>query len=320
MRVLVTGIDGFVGSHTAEFLLQQPGVELHGTVLGSNLLENIRHIRSSIHLHQLDILDGRAVQALVAGIRPERVIHLAAQAFVPASIQYPTSTFRVNILGGICVLEAARSVTQDGGGPAIVMVSSGEVYGKVDMEGLPITEDCSLQPNNPYAASKASIDLIAQQYRRSFAMNVIVTRPFNHAGPRQSPVFVSSDFAKQFAEIAAGKRTPTMHVGNIEAGRDFTDVRDVVRAYWLLLEHPADEAVFNVCSGHSVQIRELIETLCQVSGINVEVEVDQQRLRSHDAPVVVGSYDRLHKTTGWTPRIPIQQTLREMYEYWKEQI
>lgn len=257
----------------------------------------------------------------MAEIQPERVIHLAGQAYVPAAMEDPVGTFRVNILGGVAVLEAVRKMGRSGKGPTVLVVSTGEVYGRVQPPTRqPITEDTPLNPNNPYAASKAGIDLIAQQYGIHFGVNVIVVRPFNHAGPRQSPVFVCSDFGRQFAEIALGKRAPQMSVGNIDAQRDFTDVRDVVRAYWLLFERRTDDVVFNVCSGKSRVIREIIFNFEQIIDRKVEVVSEEKRIRSYDVPVVVGSYDRLRRATGWVPEIPFEQTLRDVFTYWKQRV
>ena len=316
MRVLVTGIDGFVGSHLAEFLLAIPGVEVHGTVLDSAQILNIEKIQHSLHLHPSDILDRVRLIGLVDEIKPNRIIHLAGQAFVPTAFADPASTFQANIMGGVNVLDSARLLSaKTNVTPSVLVVSTGEVYGKVDR--LPITEDFPLSPNNPYAASKASIDLIAQQYRASFGLPVVVVRPFNHVGPRQNPIFVCSDFGKQFAEIAAGKRQPELHVGNIHAQRDFTDVRDVVKAYWLLLERNAPDVVYNVCSGQPLAIEALLSMYQEIAGVKVSIVSEKQRMRSYDVPVVIGSYDRLKRATGWTPSIPIQQTLRDVFEYWR---
>jgi GDP-4-dehydro-6-deoxy-D-mannose reductase len=318
MRVLVTGIEGFVGSHAAEFLLGIPGVEVHGTVFDLARCENIAHLRSSLHLHQTDILDAERVNELVSDVRPARILHLAGQAYVPNSLTDPVGTFRVNILGGVHILQAAAKLRQQQReDPAVMIVSTGEVYGRVAAERQPITEEVPIGPNNPYAASKASIDLIAQQYSESFGLKVTVVRPFNHVGPRQSPIFVCSDFGKQFAEIAFGHRKPEMLVGNLEARRDFTDVRDVVGAYWMLFERATQDVVFNVCSGHPVQIREILGMYEELSGVNVNIVQQQERLRSYDVPIVVGSYDRLRRATGWTPAVPLRKTLEDVFAYWK---
>lgn len=319
MRVLVTGIDGFVGSHLAEFLLAAPGVEVHGTTLDPENIPNISHIQRSLHLHRADILDRDRLISLITEINPERIFHLAGQAFVPSSLADPAATFQTNIMGGVNVLEAARLLAvRTKAGPRVLAVSTGEVYGQVDR--LPITEESPLAPNNPYAASKASLDMIAQQYRVSFGLPVVVVRPFNHAGPRQSPLFVCSDFGKQFAEIANRKRPPQLHAGNLRAQRDFTDVRDVVKAYALLLEKNPSDFVFNVCSGTPLTIDDLLSMFQDITGLSVSIVSEEQRMRSYDVPRVTASLDRLKKATGWTPSIPIRQTLRDVFEYWRERV
>jgi GDP-4-dehydro-6-deoxy-D-mannose reductase len=315
MRVLVTGIDGFVGSHAAEFLLARPGVEVHGTVIDASSVPNIEHMRGKLHLHTLNILDRDPVVELLSELNPDRVIHLAGQAFVPAAFSDPVSTFQVNILGGIHLLDGARLLVEKAARhPTVLIVSTGEVYGKVDR--LPITEEFPIAPNNPYAASKAAIDIVAQQYYESFGLPVIVARPFNHVGPRQSPVFVCSDFARQIARIAAGKQEKTIRVGNLQAKRDFTDVRDVVRAYWMLLEH-SQGGVYNVCSGNPVAVGDILNSLVEIAGTDVNVVSESGRLRSYDVPVVYGSNEKLQSLTGWTPTIPLKQTLRDVFEYWR---
>jgi len=316
MRVLITGIDGFVGSHMAELLLGVEGVEIHGTVLDAGGGNNISHLRGAFPLHQVNITDAQQVTALLGEVRPDRVIHLAGQAFVPDSLVSPVNTFQANIIGGVSILEAARLQQRHGGHDiAVLLVSSGEVYGRVN-SSLPVTEEFPLSPTNPYAASKASIDMIAQQYASSFNVNVIIVRPFNHAGPRQSLLFVCSDFGRQFAEIAAGNRSPEVYVGNIDVWRDFTDVRDVVRAYWKLFDRTSKDFLFNVCSGRAVQIRELLVMLQEISAIKVEAVATQDRRRLYDVSRVVGSFDRLRQATGWEPHIPLRQTLLDVFSYW----
>jgi GDP-4-dehydro-6-deoxy-D-mannose reductase len=319
MKVLVTGIDGFVGSHAAEYLLGINGMELHGTHFPRQKTGNIDHLRGRIALHEADIVDADAMHRIFTDVRPDKVLHLAGQAYVPTALRDPVGTFAVNIMGGVAVLDAARRQAEDtGGGPDLLLVSSGEVYGKPRRE--PVSEESPVRPENPYAASKASVDLIGQEYRRTFGVRVSVVRPFNHAGPRQSPVFVSSDFGRQFALIASGKSEPVIHAGNLDARRDFTDVRDVVRAYWAILTHPSGHTVFNLCSGHIVAISDLIRIFQEVSGIRVKVQIEASRTRGEDAGRVAGSYARLHEATGWEPMIPLERTLADVFAYWTAEI
>ncbi len=318
MRVLVTGIDGFVGSHAAEFLLGVGGLEIHGTTVAETYAPSIREIAPRLHLHAADITDGERVRQLFDEISPDRVIHLAAQAFVPAAVQDPVQTFQTNILGGLSILESGRMLAARRHSCSILIVSSGEVYGRVPADRQPITEEFPLLPNNPYATSKAGIDLIAREYRRTFDVDVVVARPFNHAGPRQSPLFVCSDFGRHFALIAAGKSPAVIRAGNLDARRDFTDVRDVVRAYWLLFDRQTDESLFNICSGKAYMIREVIALFTDITGIQVGLETDPLRIRPYDNPLVLGSFDRLTAATGWTPAIPFRQTLQDVFAYWQE--
>jgi GDP-4-dehydro-6-deoxy-D-mannose reductase len=319
MRVLVTGIDGFVGSHAAEYLLGIDGMELHGTHFLHQQTGNIDHLLGRITLHEADIVDAEAVRSIFKAVRPDKVVHLAGQAYVPTALRDPYGTFSVNVMGGVAVLDAARRQAEERGtGPDLLLVSSGEVYGKPRLE--PINEESPVRPENPYAASKASVDLIGQAYRRTFGVRVSVVRPFNHAGPRQSPVFVSSDFGRQFALIAAGKNEPVIHAGNIDVRRDFTDVRDVVRAYWAILTHASEHTVFNLCSGRVVAIRDLIDMFQEVSGIRVTVRTEESRTRGGEAPLIAGSYARLREATGWEPMIPLEKTLADVFAYWTAEI
>ena len=316
MRVLITGIDGFVGSHAADLLVSE-GVEVHGTILRFDELRNIARIKSSLTLHQADITDAERIHELVHSIQPGRILHIAGQAFVPASLRDPMQTFQANLVGGLSVLEASRKqMVATGKSPSVLVVTSGEVYGRVSPDRLPITEEYPFAPATPYAASKAALDLIAQQYAMSFGVDVVVVRPFNHAGPRQSPSFVVADFARQFAEIAVGIRPPVLHVGNISVRRDFTDVRDVVKAYWKLFGRKSDQTIFNVCSGHAVEIREVLTMLQETSGLQVEIVQEQKRVRSYDIAVVAASNDRLCTAAGWEPTIPLKQTVVDTYSYW----
>jgi len=321
MRVLVSGIDGFVGSHAAEFLLAQPNVEVHGTVLLGAPVTNVAHLSTRLHLHTVDIRSESQVEELFFSVRPQRVIHLAGQAFVPASVSNPTGTFDVNIQGGITVLEAARKFRErEGWEPSLLIVSTGEVYGKVDPGRQPITEDFPLSPINPYAASKASLDMIAQAYMRTFGMHLVIVRPFTHVGPRQNPSFVCSDFGKRFAEIARGNSAPTIHAGNLSARRDFTDVRDIVRAYWMLFDQTSNEVVFNVCASRVFQISEVIDLYREITGIDVEVTTEPGRVRPYDVTLLHGSNERLVRITGWSPEYSFHQTLTDLFEYWKRQL
>jgi len=318
MRVLITGIDGFVGSHMVDYLLALKGVEVCGTTITRDPGVNLRATASQLRLVQADIRETHEVEQAFSHLLPDRVIHLAAQPFVPASLEDPAGTLRTNLSGTLSVLEAVRTLRDAGrGNPSLIVVSSSEVYGSAGAGGVAMGEETLLAPANPYAASKAGADLVAQAYRTAYELDVTVVRPFNHAGPRQNPSFVCSSVGRQLAEISLGIRPPLLVVGNTEARRDFTDVRDVVRAYWTLFGRTGEHSVFNVCSGEAHAIGEIIALYQDIAGLAVEVVVDPARLRHRDAPLLVGSYTRLHSATGWRPTVSFTDTLRDVFQYWR---
>ena len=318
MKVLITGIDGFVGSHLADALAEQPAIRLFGTSRSSPGPVNAP---SSISYSRVDTTEKDAVRKLVFEVAPQKIFHIAGQAYVPTSVADPYGTFRTNIDSVVNILEAVRQLRIEKQiSCSLLIVSSGEVYGAVPADRLPIDENTPFNPANPYAVSKTCADLIAQQYRSAFGVDVVVARPFNHLGPRQSELFVGSALARQIAEIKLGKRDPVVAVGNIDPVRDFTDVRDVVRAYIRLLEGAQPYGVFNVCSERGVAIREVLETLCELSGLHIDVRRDPARARQNDVPKIIGSAARLRAATGWSPGIPLRQTLSDLLTYWENRL
>ncbi len=317
MNILITGADGFVGTHLIEHLLHDSRYKISGMVRDGAAHNLPQHLSSKVRLFACDITDAAQVTKIVRDVQPQAVFHLAGQAFVPFSFKSPYETFRVNIEGGIQILEAVRNWNKE---CFALIVSSGEVYGRISQQYLPADETTPIQPGNPYAASKASIDLIAQQYRQSFGMNVVVARPFNHLGPGQSEIFVGSAFAKQVAEIKLGMKKPEILVGNLEPKRDFTDVRDVVKAYIAIATAEKKSAVYNICSGSPVRIREVLEMLCELSGVAVEIRPDPERLRADDIPLIYGNNSRVKSETGWAPGIPLRQTLKDLLGYWEKKL
>ena len=245
MRVLITGITGFVGSHFAEHALDQ-GVEVYGSYRWRSKTENIDHLGAKIHLVEGDLRDVSSVQHVLEASQPDAIIHLAAQSFVGSSWQAPAETLITNIGAQVNLLEAIRQRPQK---PRFLVVGSSEEYGAVYESELPITEDNPLRPLSPYAVSKVAQDLLGYQYFKSYRLPIVRTRAFNHEGPRRGDVFVTSNFARQIAEIEAGLREPIIHVGNLKTKRDYTDVRDIVHGYWLLLERGEPGEVYNLCSG-----------------------------------------------------------------------
>jgi len=318
MRVLITGITGFAGSHLADYLLaEKPGVEIYGTKRWRSRMENIDHLEGKIELLECDLKDANAVRQVLGDVRPERIFHLAAQSFVPASWRAPSETLDNNIISQANIFEAMRSLGLES---RIQIAGSSEEYGLVHPHEIPITESNPLRPLSPYAVSKVAQDLLAYQYFRSYGLAAIRTRGFNHTGPRRGEVFVTSNFAKQIAEIEAGLRKPVIRVGNLSAQRDFTDVRDTVRAYWLALEKGQPGEVYNLASGKAVTIRELLDMLLAFSDAKVEVEVDPERLRPSDVEILIGDSSKFHADTGWEPQIPLSQTVQDLLDYWRQRV
>jgi GDP-4-dehydro-6-deoxy-D-mannose reductase len=318
MRALITGITGFVGSHLAEYLLKKD-YEVFGSVRWRSKRDNIAHLEASksVTLFETDIKDPLSVRQTVSEARPDEIYHLAAQSFVPASWSAPAETLDTNIQGQLNILEAAREVVPDA---RLHVVGSSEEYGLVYPNEVPINEDQPLRPMSPYGVSKVAQDMLGWQYFQSFGMNVVRTRAFNHTGPRRGEVFVTSNFAKQLAEIKMGRRTPVMKVGNLDAKRDFTDVRDTIRAYHLAVTKAEPGTVFNISSGVGRSIQSVLDLLLEISGLDVQVEQDPSRMRPSDVMVLEGSSERIKKALGWQPEIPFEKTMKDLYEFWLERV
>ncbi|HEY8418617.1 MAG TPA: GDP-mannose 4,6-dehydratase [Limnochordales bacterium] len=314
MRVLITGVTGFAGSHLAECLAADGRFQVYGIHRTRSGMQNIRHLLDRIHLLECDLRDPSSVERVMAEVRPQWVFHLAAQSFVPTSWTAPYETFDTNVLGQLNLFEAIRKLRL----PCRVQVAcSSEEYGLVHPDEVPIREEQPLRPLSPYAVSKIAQDYLAYQYHQSYGLDVVRTRAFNHAGPRQGEPFVISNFAKQIAEMERGLRPPVLHVGNLEAKRDFTDVRDIVRAYRLALEHGAPGAVYNIASGETHTIASILERLVAMSRVRVEVREDPARLRPSDVPILLGDASRFRACTGWKPEVPLEQTLQDTLDYWR---
>lgn len=316
MKILITGVTGFVGSHLAEYCLSlDQQVEVIGTCRWRSRRENIEHLEDAINLYECDLRDASSVKTLLADIQPERIFHLAAQSYVPSSWNSPGETITTNVIGQLNIFEAMRETNSTA---SIQIAGSSEEYGLVHPEEAPITEKNPLRPLSPYAVSKVAQDMLAYQYFQSYGLRVVRTRAFNHTGPRRGDVFVTSNFAKQIAEIEAGQRPPVIHVGDLNPKRDFTDVRDIVRAYWLSLEHCSLGEVYNVASGKAYRIKEVLEILLDNSGQDIEVVEDPERLRPSDVPLLLGDNSRFCKATGWAPEIPFEETAKDLLDYWRE--
>jgi len=313
-RVLVTGVTGFAGSHLVDYMLERGDCEIVGIQRWRSRTENIEHFMDRIAMVECDLRDASSTRDTIEKVRPDWIFHLAAQSFVPTSWTAPTESLSTNIIGQVNLFEAVRKL---GMKCRIQLACSSEEYGMVHADELPIRETNPLRPLSPYAVSKVGQDLLGYQYWMSWKLDCVRTRGFNHEGPRRGPVFVASDFAKQIADIEKGRKTPVISVGNLEARRDFTDVRDMVRAYWLALEKCEPGEVYNICTGRDWTIRALLDHLLSLTKAKIEIREDPARLRPSDVPVLLGDNTRFVKATGWQPTIPFEQTLRDMLEYWR---
>ena len=317
MRVLITGITGFVGSHMVEFLLKEhPDVEIFGTRRWRSRLENLQHLMKHITLLECELRDFTSVFNVIKTVRPDRIFHLAAQSFVPTSWVAPSDSLMTNIIGQSNLFEAVRDVGID---PWIQIACSSEEYGMVYADEVPIKETNPLRPLSPYAVSKVGQDLMGYQYCMSYGLKTVRTRGFNHTGPRRGEVFVTSNFAKQIVDIEKKKNPPVIKVGNLDAKRDFTDVRDMVRGYWMALDgNCVPGEAYNIASGKTQTIQSVLDLLLSMSDVNITVEQDPARLRPSDVQILWGDYSKFHAATGWTPTIPFEQTARDILNYWRE--
>lgn len=308
MHILITGASGFVGRHLIAHLMEHaPELDIYGTTLPSLPFEP----QSGVTLHEVDLKDDDHVRTLIQEYRPDHIYHLAAQAFVPRSFEDPWETLENNILAQLNVIRACMDV---GIKPRMLIIGSAEIYGAVQPEDLPLAEDADLRPTSPYSVSKIAQDMLGLQYHLSHAFPIVRVRAFNHIGPGQNQRFVAPDFATQIARIEAGEIPPVMAVGDLSAQRDFTDVRDIVRAYRMLMEHGTPGVAYNVCSGTARSIQSLLDTLVAASNTSIAVEVDPDRLRPATIPVLMGDYTRIRNATGWQPRISFEQTLQDVLD------
>jgi GDP-4-dehydro-6-deoxy-D-mannose reductase len=313
-RVFITGITGFVGSHLADYLLGK-GLEVYGIKRWRSKTENINHIMGQLHLRDADMRDGHSLFEVIKEVEPHYVFHLAAQSFVPTSWRSPADTMETNAVGTINLLEAVRKVNID---PAIQIAGSSEEYGLVYPDEVPIKETNPLRPLSPYGVSKVAADRLGFQYHRSYGMKIVITRSFNHTGPRRGEVFVTSNFAKQIVEIEKGLREPIVRVGNLEAQRDFSDVRDVVRAYWLSVNKCEFGECYNICSGEPRVIKDVPDILLKNSTVkDIKIENDPSRMRPSDVQVLHGDCTKIMELTGWKPEIPFEKTMSDLMDYWR---
>jgi GDP-4-dehydro-6-deoxy-D-mannose reductase len=299
----------------AEYALQH-NAEVFGSIRWRSKTDSIDHLRSKITLVESDLRDLSSVRALLEATNPTHVIHLAAQSFVQASWRSPAETLSTNILAQVNLLEGLRGLKMS---PRFLVVGSSEEYGLVEEDELPIKETNPLRPLSPYAVSKVGQDLMGYQYWKSYGLPIVRSRAFNHEGPRRGDVFVTSNFARQVAEIEAGLRDPVVYVGDLAPRRDYSDVRDIVRGYWALVERGEPGEVYNLCSGRAWTIRQVLDLLLEQARVkSIRVETDPARLRPSDVPVLEGDPSKIEKATGWKVEIPFERTLKDLLAYWRQ--
>jgi GDP-4-dehydro-6-deoxy-D-mannose reductase len=314
MRVLITGMNGFAGSHLADLLI----AETHWMLIGAS--RNATGDRSSPRMSwwNFDLRDADAVKRLIRLERPDLVIHLAAQPYVPAAWDDPWATFEMNVRPQQNLFDALLSQRLT---PRILIASSNEVYGPpADADELPFRETRPTRPVNPYGVSKVAQEAMALQYRRSHGLDVVVARPFNHIGPRQTMSSVANQFAQQIAEIEAGMREPVLRVGNMSAERDFTDVRDVARAYFALIKLGEPGEIYNICSGQPRSVQALLDAMLSQAKTAISIEPDPAKMRPADTPVSYGTNAKLSAATGWVPQIAFEQTVADILDDWRERV
>jgi GDP-4-dehydro-6-deoxy-D-mannose reductase len=314
LKALITGISGFVGSHLAEYLLETTNWQVAGTVFGP--YGNIADLFGRLELYPAELSRLDVMTFILEQAQPDVIFHLAAQPLVSTSQHDPWGTLETNIHVQLNVLEGVARVKPE---CRVLVVGSSEEYGLVSPEDLPIDEDTPLRPLNPYALSKVTQDLMGLQYYLTRKLHVVRVRPFNHIGPRQRIGFVAPDFASQIAAAELGQQPPIIEVGNLDVRRDLSDVRDVVRAYVMLITHGEAGQVYNVGSGESHSIQELLQILLAMSRVDIEIRQDRDRLRPADIPDAVCDPTRIREQTGWQTMIPLEQGLRDVLDYWRHE-
>jgi len=315
VRNLITGINGFAASHLSDRLLAN-GEEVFGIARTLGNGDNVKHVADRIRVFACDVRVAEETRNVLEQVRPDRIYHMASVSFVPAATRDWSLAFETNVTGTFHLLDAVRQL---GLKPRILCVGSSEEYGTTNPEETPIRETASLQPTSLYGVTKASADLLATSFCHREGLDILRVRPFNHVGPRQQSRFVCSSFARQIAEIEAGK-PPVIQVGNLEAQKDFTDVRDTVRAYHALMEKGVSQEVYNVCSGKAVSIKFILESLTRMSTVPVQVATDPARHRPGGPARYYGDHSRLTRQTGWVPEIPLEHSLRDTLAYWRSRV
>ena len=310
MKALVTGATGFVGPYLVKEIKKSLFCEVITATSRATASLGIGEDKTV----QLNILDKEQISEILLSERPDYIFHLAAQSSVALSWKDPKSTVDINIIGAINLINA---IQQSGYTPRVLIVGSSEEYGKVRESDIPIRENTVLIPGNVYAVTKACQNMMAAIYSRAYGMQLVMTRSFNHIGPGQSPQFVVADFCSQAVEIEKGLREPVIQVGNLSAKRDFTDVRDVVKAYCRLIQYGNPGETYNIGSGHAVAVQDILDIILAQTKAEVKVEIDPAKLRPVDVPVIEADISKLYRDTGWKPAISLVQTISDTMQYWR---
>jgi GDP-4-dehydro-6-deoxy-D-mannose reductase len=314
MRILVTGVSGFVGGYLLDALLREPGAEITGVCRAGTLPPQWAHLAGRVRLRACELCDLAALDAVVREVRPEQIYHLAGYASPGRSFHEPEAAWDGNLTATRRLYDA---VARWGGRPRILTAGSGLIYGDSDQSAAVLTEDTPLRPSSPYAASKAAADLLGYQVWRAPGLEVIRARPFNHIGPGQSPQYAVASFARQIAAIGAGRQPPVLEVGNLQPRRDLSDVRDVVAAYVLLMAKGTPGEAYNIAIGESHTMQEVLDRLLALAGVRVEVRQRADLVRSTDQTVPRVDVRRLRQATGWSPRYSLDQTLADTLDFWR---
>lgn len=309
-KALIIGAAGFVGNYLADYILKEGLWTVTVTKMPHETI-----LREDVEIRDLDILNSNDICNLLCEVRPDYIFHLAAQSSVALSWKNPELTLDVNVKGTMQVLDAIRQLDYK---PRTLLVGSGEEYGRVLPEEIPISETTLPRPGNIYAATKVCQNMVGKIYTDAYGLDIISVRAFNHIGPNQAPLFVVADFCKQVAEIEKGLQEPVIKVGNLSAKRDFTDVRDVVRAYVMLMRHGIAGETYNVGSGEAVSVESILNEILKLSSAEIEVKVDSAKFRPIDVPVIAADVNKLRRCTGWVQKIPLKTTLRETLAYWRK--
>lgn len=312
MKSLIIGGAGFVGKYLIRQLIGELGHEVVVTKMSHETLDI-----SEVQVRDLNILEEDSVERLLKEEHPDYIFHMAAQSSVAVSWKNPQLTVDVNVKGAVNILETLRKLDYK---PRVMLIGSGEEYGNIPLEAVPINEKCVMIPGNIYAATKACQNMLGKIYADAYGLQIMMVRAFNHIGPNQAPIFVVADFCKQVAEIEAGKREAVLRVGNLSAKRDFTDVRDVVRAYSMLISKGMAGETYNIGSGKAIAIEDVLKVILENSKADIQVEVDKTRFRPVDVPIIEANIDKINQLTGWNPQIPLIRTIQDTLDYWRDSV